>query len=89
MATGNPKAILIFTAFFPQFVDPASSVGFQFFIFGALFLTLEWVAIAAYAFFGKALRHWFSRPSMRRLFNRTCAGLLGSAGGGLLLARRE
>ncbi|GHC21498.1 LysE family translocator [Aidingimonas halophila] len=89
LAAGNPKAILIFTAFLPQFVDPAGSVGFQFFILGALFLMLEWVAIAAYALFGKVLRHWFSRPVMRRLFNRTCAGLLGSAGGGLLLARRQ
>ncbi|WP_253450484.1 LysE family translocator [Halomonas sp. Y3] len=89
LAAGNPKAILIFTAFLPQFVDPAGSVGYQFLILGALFLMLEWVAIAGYAFFGKALRHWFSRPSMRRLFNRICAGLLGSAGVGLLLARRE
>ncbi len=89
LAAGNPKAILIFTAFLPQFVDPAGSVGYQFLILGVLFLMLEWVAIAGYAFFGKALRHWFSRPSMHRLFNRVCAGLLGSAGVGLLLARRE
>ncbi len=89
LAAGNPKAILIFTAFLPQFVDPAGSVGGQFLILGAIFLMLEWVAIAGYAFFGKALRNWFSRPSMRRLFNRVCAGLLGSAGVGLLLARRE
>ena len=89
LAAGNPKAILIFTAFLPQFVDPAGSVGFQFFILGALFLMLEWVAIAAYAFCGKALRHWFYRPTMRHLFNRVCAGFLGSAGVGLLLSRRE
>lgn len=89
LAAGNPKAILIFTAFLPQFVDPEGSVSVQFFILGALFLILEWIAIASYAFFGKALRHWFSRPSMRRLFNRICAGLLGSAGMGLLLARQE
>ncbi|MDV6317821.1 LysE family translocator [Chromohalobacter sp. HP20-39] len=89
LAAGNPKAILIFTAFFPQFVDPAGSVGFQFLVLGALFLMLEWISIAAYAFFGKALRHWFSQPPMRRLFNQICSGLLGSAGIGLLLARRE
>ncbi|PCK32418.1 LysE family translocator [Pseudoalteromonas piscicida] len=89
LAAGNPKAILIFTAFLPQFVDPAGSVRHQFLTLGALFLMLEWVAIAGYAFFGKALRHWFSRPSMRQLFNRACAGMLGSAGVGLLLARHE
>jgi threonine/homoserine/homoserine lactone efflux protein len=89
LAAGNPKAILIFTAFLPQFVDPSGSIGLQFLILGALFLMLEWIAISTYAFFGKGLRHWFSRPAMRRLFNRICAGFLGSAGVGLLLARRE
>lgn len=89
LAAGNPKAILIFTAFLPQFVDPAGSIGFQFLVLGILFLVLEWIAIAGYAFVGKILRNWFSRPSMRRVFNRICSGLLGSAGIGLLLARRE
>ncbi|WP_181298246.1 LysE family translocator [Pseudomonas sp. Q2-TVG4-2] len=88
LAVGNPKAILIFTAFLPQFVDPSGNVGFQFFVLGACFLILEWVAIAGYAYFGSALRHWFSRPSMRRIFNRTCAALLASAGVGLLFARK-
>lgn len=89
LAAGNPKAILIFTAFLPQFVDPSGNVGFQFFVLGVLFLILEWVAIAGYAYFGSVLRHWFSRPSMRRLFNRACSVLLASAGVGLLLARRD
>ncbi|SDM18066.1 Threonine/homoserine/homoserine lactone efflux protein [Franzmannia pantelleriensis] len=89
LAAGNPKAILIFTAFLPQFVDPAGNVAGQFLVLGVLFLMLEWVAIAGYAFFGKVLQHWFSRPAMRRLFNRVCAGLMGSAGVGLLMSRRE
>ena len=89
LAAGNPKAILIFTAFLPQFVDPSGSIGLQFLILGSLFLMLEWIAIGTYAVFGKVLRHWFSRPAMRQLFNRICAGFLGSSGVGLLLARRE
>lgn len=89
LAAGNPKAILIFTAFLPQFVAPGGDVAAQFLILGALFLVLEWVAIAGYAYVGAFLRHWFSRPTMRRLFNRTCASLLASAGVGLLVARRE
>ncbi|WP_217476360.1 LysE family translocator [Stutzerimonas stutzeri] len=89
LAAGNPKAILIFTAFLPQFVDPSGDVGVQFLVLGVCFLILEWVAIAGYAYFGSALRHWFSRPSMRRVFNRVCAGLLAGAGVGLLLARKD
>lgn len=88
LAAGNPKAILIFTAFLPQFVDPARPIALQFAVLGALFLLLEWVAIAGYACIGAFLRQWFSRPAMRRLFNRGCATLLGSAGVGLLMSRR-
>ena len=88
LAVGNPKAILIFTAFLPQFVDPTRPVSWQFFILGAMFLLLEWLAIAGYAYFGLYLRHWFKRPDMRRMFNRGCSGLLASAGIGLLIARQ-
>ena len=88
VAAGNPKAILIFTAFLPQFVDPARPVAPQFALLGALFLAFEMVAIAVYAAVGSKLRRWFAQPRGRRLFNRTCAGLLSGAGLGLLLARR-
>lgn len=89
LAAGNPKAILIFTAFLPQFVEPAGNVGQQFLILGALFLLLEWVAIAGYAYAGSFLGNWFSQPKRRQLFNRLCAALLASAGIGLLLAKKE
>ena len=87
---GNPKAILIFTAFLPQFVSVGSTVpvGEQFLQLGALFLLLEWVAIAIYAGLGAYLQRWFERPGPRRLFNRVSASLLGCAGLGLLAARR-
>src|SRR5690606_17586846 len=58
VAAGNPKAILIFTAFLPQFVDPARPSLPQFAMLGSLFLLLEWVAIAAYACMGSHLRRW-------------------------------
>ena len=89
LAAGNPKAILIFTAFLPQFVDPAGDVIKQFMLYGSLFLILEWVAISGYALFGKALGHWFARPEKQRWFNRVCALLLCSAGVGLLFMSRE
>lgn len=88
VASGNPKAILIFTAFLPQFVDPAGPVGAQFFVLGVLFLLLEVVALAAYAWMGARLQRWFAQPRGKRVFNRICAGLLAGAGMGLLLSRR-
>lgn len=90
VAAGNPKAILIFTAFLPQFVSVGSAtpVSEQFLQLGVLFLLLEWAAIAIYAGLGAYLQRWFERPGPRRLFNRVSASLLGCAGLGLLAARR-
>ena len=88
LAIGNPKAILIFTAFLPQFVDPSRPVAAQFILVGGLFLLLEWLAIAGYAFIGAYLRQWFSQPKARQMFNRTCSAFLATAGIGLLLSRR-
>ena len=87
---GNPKAILIFTAFLPQFVTVgnATPVSEQFLWLGALFLLLEWAAIALYAGLGAYMQRWFSQPGPRRVFNRVSASLLGCAGLGLLAARR-
>lgn len=89
MAAGNPKAILLFTAFLPQFVTVDSSTPFaeQFLWLGLWFLLLEWIAIAVYAGLGVFLQRWFNRPRARRLFNRVSASLLGCAGIGLLVAR--
>jgi threonine/homoserine/homoserine lactone efflux protein len=88
VAIGNPKAILLFTAFLPQFVDQSGAVTEQFAVLGALFLTLECMAIALYAYMGIHARRLFARPGGKRLFNRLCAGLLASAASVLLVARR-
>ncbi|MDQ0654116.1 LysE family translocator [Pseudomonas cedrina] len=88
VAAGNPKAILIFTAFLPQFVVPGEPIAAQFALLGALFLLLEWVAISAYAYMGLHMRRWFAEPRGKRLFNRCCAGLLSAAATVLLMARR-
>ncbi|PCR95652.1 lysine transporter LysE [Pseudomonas fluorescens] len=88
VAAGNPKAILIFTAFLPQFVDPARAITPQFMLLGALFLLLEWIAISAYAYMGLHMRRWFAEPRGKRIFNRCCAGLLSAAASVLLMAKR-
>lgn len=88
VAAGNPKAILIFTAFLPQFVDPAVDVGSQFTLLGLLFLVLEWIAIGIYAYIGLHMRRWFTQPRGKKIFNRCCAGLLSAAASMLLIARR-
>lgn len=88
VAIGNPKAILLFTAFLPQFVDHSDAVILQFVQLGAMFLALECFAIGLYCCMGIHARRLFARPSGKRLFNRVCAGLLAGAASFLLVARR-
>ncbi|NMM43986.1 LysE family translocator [Rhodospirillaceae bacterium KN72] len=68
-AISNPKAILIFAAFFPQFVD-VQAYWESYAILGTVFLLLEMLAILIYATVGHfaaafaATRlHWFQRAS--------------------------
>lgn len=88
IAAGNPKAILIFTAFLPQFINPANDVAPQFALLGAMFLMLEMIALAGYALIGLHLQRWFNKPNGKRLFNRICAVLLSGAASVLLATRR-
>lgn len=89
VAAGNPKAILIFTAFLPQFVDAGEAAAPKLAVLGALFVVLEWLAIAAYAYVSSHLSRWFASAKRRQTFNRICGSLLGVAGLGLLAARRS
>ncbi|HKS11656.1 MAG TPA: LysE family translocator [Pseudomonas sp.] len=89
VAAGNPKAILIFTAFLPQFVVHDRPVGMQFLCLGLVFLVLEWVAIALYGYAGLHLQRLLATPWARICFNRICGALLGVAGVALLVGRRS
>ncbi|PCE22920.1 lysine transporter LysE [Paraburkholderia acidicola] len=88
VAAGNPKAILVFTAFLPQFVDIAKPMLPQFTVLGATFLVLECVAIALYSWAGMHLGKWLTRSKVRRWFNRCCGTFLGVIGISFLLVRR-
>jgi threonine/homoserine/homoserine lactone efflux protein len=83
VAAGNPKAILIFTAFFPQFVD-RTHYAVSFTVLGATFLVLELVAIAAYALIGARLRFITASPKGFVWLNRASGSLM--IGFGMLLA---
>ncbi|MEZ9700699.1 LysE family translocator [Vibrio sp. 10N.261.46.E12] len=88
LAAGNPKAILIFTAFLPQFVDVSANLNTQFFALGSTFLVLEMLAISIYAAFGLYLRNWFSKPQMAKRFNKACSVFLALSGANLLVSRQ-
>lgn len=87
VAIGNPKAILIFTAFFPQFVVPENYWG-SFLVLGSIFLVLELVAIAVYAYAGTRLSGVMRHARGLRWINRISGATMIAFGAVLALAKR-
>ncbi|MEM7524906.1 MAG: LysE family transporter [Pseudomonadota bacterium] len=87
-AISNPKSILLFTAFFPQFVDPTQPAIPQFAMLGAPFLVLEATAIWAYAAGGDRLKRLMRSPRSRTWLNRATGGALIGAAGLLAVSER-
>jgi homoserine/homoserine lactone efflux protein len=85
----NPKTLLFYAAFFPQFVDPLSAPGPQLMLMSATFLALAVLLDGGYALLAGRLREWFRGRRRARLRNRITGSLLIGAGLGLALARRS
>ena len=86
IAITNPKAIAIFTAVFPQFLDLAQPVAPQFLWIGATFLCLETVAIAIYVAAGKLLSGVINQTAIGRTLNKAVGGFLVFSGASLVLS---
>jgi threonine/homoserine/homoserine lactone efflux protein len=84
IALGNPKAILVFAAFLPQFIDPENYVQ-TYSIVGGLFVVLEVGAIAIYA----AIGQFAARRATQKmhLFQRASGGGMIVFGALLLLVK--
>ncbi|UUX49163.1 LysE family translocator [Nisaea acidiphila] len=80
----NPKGIVFFVAFVPQFIDPSRPLFLQFVILVTTFVILGAINAAFWAIMAGTMRSRFSSPFALRLVNR----LGGSAmiGAGLLTA---
>ena len=76
VALSNPKALLFFAAFLPQFVDPAVALAPQYALLGALFVAIDALVMVAYALAGRQAVRWLSQAGLRWL-NRGCAVGMG------------
>lgn len=85
----NPKGIVFFVAFLPQFVDPAAPAAAQLWMLGTTFVVLAALNAALYAYFASAARRVLNSPRARRRFNVLGGSLLCSAGVWALLARQQ
>lgn len=83
VGASNPKALLFFTAFFPQFIDPALPQLPQFAVLGATFVCFELFWLMFYASFASRLAPWLQVRGRALVFNRL-SGLTFIAAGALL-----
>ncbi|MEZ0168935.1 LysE family translocator [Microvirga sp. TS319] len=86
-AIGNPKAILIFTAFLPQFIEPGA-YWLSFAIVGAIFLVLEVVAVFVYSVLGHRLNRLSRNGRVFGWLNRLSGITMIGFGIALLFTRK-
>jgi threonine/homoserine/homoserine lactone efflux protein len=89
VAVTNPKAILFFTALFPQFLTPGPSIVTQTVLLTATFTALALVSHAVYVGLFRSLRRFLTEARHMRLFNRVSGGLFVLLGLSLLRLRNR
>jgi homoserine/homoserine lactone efflux protein len=77
-ALTNPKGILFFAAFLPQFIDPARSLFVQFVIMAGTFAAIEIATELVIASMAHRISPWLRRVGRR--FNQACGGLFMAIG---------
>lgn len=77
-AITNPKAILFFAAFLPQFIDPHRSLVVQFVVMAGTFAVTEFVTEVFIASVAHRISAWLARVG--RSFNRACGGIFIAIG---------
>jgi len=83
----NPKVLLFYGAFFPQFLDPAGDVAAQMAVLATLFLAIAVGVDSLWVCAASGMRPWLAGRG--RLVNRLSGGLFMGAGLGLALMRRQ
>ena len=84
----NPKAVLLFAAVFPQFIDPGQPAAHQFVVLGGIYLAAEFVSSLVYGLGGSQLRRLITSRRGAKNLNRATGGFFMGAGGLLLSANR-
>ncbi|MFO1106522.1 MAG: LysE family translocator [Amaricoccus sp.] len=87
VTTLNPKSIVFFVAFLPQFLDPSRPFWPQMAIFEATFVTLAFANAFGYALLASRARRLAASPRAIRLVNRAGGTALIAAGAAAVTLR--
>jgi len=88
VALSNPKTIVFFTAFLPQFLDPRLPAGPQLAVMCIVTVLLAGVSDCVWAVAAGMGRAWFMKPARVKLLGRLSGTVLIGGGLWLSLARR-
>jgi threonine/homoserine/homoserine lactone efflux protein len=83
----NPKGIVFYVAFLPQFLDPQAAVTPQLWILAVTFIVMATLNATLYAVFAAAAARVLASPRAQRRFHLTGGSLLSAAGLWALLAK--
>jgi homoserine/homoserine lactone efflux protein len=88
VALSNPKTIVFFTAFLPQFIDPLLPAGPQLVAMCVASVVIAGASDCAWAVAAGMGRAWFMKPARVKLLGRLSGTVLIGGGVWLSLARR-
>ncbi|MEE9310199.1 MAG: LysE family translocator [Cocleimonas sp.] len=89
VGASNPKAILFFTALFPQFINPSAPLWPQFIALSLTFIALEMAWLMTYAYFSSKALPWLQEKGRAKLINRITGSLFVTAGAFLATTSRS
>ena len=84
VALTNPKAILFFSALFPQFLTPGESLFIQSLLLTTTFVVCAMLSHVFYVVVAQMLKTQFANPARVRLFTRVSGSAFVVLGLGLL-----
>jgi threonine/homoserine/homoserine lactone efflux protein len=88
VTAGNPKAIVFFTAVFPQFIDPHASFLIQFCVLMGAGALIAFSCFMLHAAGGQQIVAIFSRSAVGKYFNKIVGASFVASGIGLAASNK-
>ena len=84
----NPKAIVFYSALFPQFIEVEHSIIPQFILLTLTFTSSSFLALLTYALVTKKLNFWLIKEKVRTTFNKVTGGIFIGFGLSLIISNK-